>query len=279
MGRFAAGWAPGAFCLLLLALSLGSRAPARNQANQNPSLNDLSSFRVIAGDTLAIVNAGNLKRARARIKDLETNWDRAEARLRPRIPEQWLVIDKAIDAALVQLRADKPQAPAAKQALQNLLARLDQPAPAAPVEGANVETARLPVTDIVTVAEKLQPGANVLDVSFEPKDGKPAYAVRTYANGKVRDAVIDATNGAVMDPGTDVDESALDAEDKAELAALKGAKIALRQAIASAEQANGGRALNAGLEQVKGRAVWEILVQNSTQSQQIRIDPVTGKIL
>jgi uncharacterized membrane protein YkoI len=279
MGRFAAGWAPGAFCLLLLALGLGSRAPARDQANQNPSLSDLSSFRVIAVDTLAIVDAGNLRRARARIKDLETNWDRAEARLRPRIPEQWLVIDKAIDAALVQLRADKPQAPAAKQALQNLLARLDQPAPAAPVEGANVETARLPVTDIVTVAEKLQPGANVLDVSFEPKDGKPAYAVRTYANGKVRDAVIDATNGAVMDPGTDVDESALDAEDKAELAALKGAKIALRQAIASAEQANGGRALNAGLEQVKGRAVWEILVQNSTQSQQIRIDPVTGKVL
>jgi hypothetical protein len=50
-----------------------------------------------------------------------------------------------------------------------------------------------------------------------------------------------------------IDESALDAEDKAELVALKGAKITLRQAIASAEKANGGRALNAGLEQVRGR--------------------------
>jgi hypothetical protein len=49
-----------------------------------------------------------------------------------------------------------------------------------------------------------------------------------------------------------IDESTLDAEDKAELAALKGAKITLRQAIASAEKANGGRALNAGLEQGVG---------------------------
>jgi uncharacterized membrane protein YkoI len=63
------------------------------------------------------------------------------------------------------------------------------------------------------------------------------------------------------------------------LAALKGARIALRQAIASAEQAHGGRALDVGLEQVKGRAVWETLVHNATQSQQIHIDPVTGKIL
>ena len=74
-------------------------------------------------------------------------------------------------------------------------------------------------------------------------------------------------------------EPALDAEDKAELAALKGAKITLRQAIASAEKANGGHTLNAGLEQVRGRAVWEILIQNTTQPQQIHIDPITGKIL
>ena len=50
------------------------------------------------------------------------------------------------------------------------------------------------------------------------------------------------------------------------MAALKGAKITLRQAIASAEKAGEGRALNAGLEQVGGRSVWEILIQNTTQS-------------
>jgi len=60
---------------------------------------------------------------------------------------------------------------------------------------------------------------------------------------------------------------------------LKGAKITLREAIASAEKAYGGRAVNAGLEQVRGRAVWEILVQSTTKSRKIHIDPIAGKIL
>jgi uncharacterized membrane protein YkoI len=282
MQRFSPGRALGARCLLLLALGPWGGALAQDAANQSQSLGDLSSFRTIAVDTLAIVNTGNLARAKARIKDLETNWDAAEAKLRPRDPEQWRILDKAIDAALVQLRADRPQALASKDALQNLLASFDrsnQSATAAPGEPATVESARLSVTDIIAAAEKLQVGASVLDVSFEPKDGQPAYAVRTYANGKVWDGLLDGTSGAAIDQGTVIDESALDAEDKAELAALKGVKITLRQAIASAEKANGGRALNAGLEQVRGRAVWEILIQNTTQPQQIHIDPITGKIL
>jgi uncharacterized membrane protein YkoI len=282
MKRFFAGRTLGAICLLLFALGLTGRAPAQDAANQNQPVGDLSPFRTIAADTLAIVNTGNLTRAKARIKDLETKWDRAEAKLRPRDPERWLTIDKAIDAALVQLRADKPEASASKAALQSLLASFDrsnQGATAAAGESASIETARLSVTDIIAAAEKLRAGASVLDVSFEPKDGKPAYAVRTYANGKVWDGLLDGISGAAIDQGTAMDESALDAEDKAELAALKGAKITLRQAVASAEKAAGGRALNAGLEQVRGRAIWEILIQDTTKPQQIHIDPITGKIL
>jgi uncharacterized membrane protein YkoI len=265
----------GALCLLLL--MLGGRAQAQDAANQSQPLGNLSSFRTIAVDTLAIVNSGNLARAKTRIKDLERCWDGAEPQLRPRDPERWRIIDKAIDGALVQLRADKPQSLAAKDALQNLLASLDRPR--ATVAPATAESAPLSVTDIIAAAEKLQAGASVLDVSFEPKDGQPVYAVRTYANGKVWDGLLDGTSGAAIDQGTVMDESALDAEDKAELAALKGAKITLRQAIASAEKLNGGRALNAGLEQIHGRAVWEILIQKTTQPQQIHIDPISGKIL
>jgi uncharacterized membrane protein YkoI len=275
MQRFFSSRALGALCFLLLALNLWALAK-----DPEKPLGDLSSFRAIAADTLAIVSSGNLPRAKARIKDLETNWDRAEARLRPRNPERWLVIDKAIDAALVQLRADRPQASASKDALQNLLASFDRSdQTVSPGEAATVEPAKLSVTDIIAAAEKLQAGASVLDVSFEPQEGKPVYAVRTYANGKVWDGLFDGTSGAAIGQGTVIDESALDAEDKAELAALKGAKVTLRQAIASAEKVNGGRALNAGLEQVGGRAVWEILIPSTTQPQQIHIDPVTGKIL
>src|ERR1700676_3242104 len=282
MPRFSPGRALGALCLLMLVLNMCGPPLAAEAANQNQPLGDLSSFRTIATDTLAIVNSGNLARAKARIKDLETRWDGAEAKLRPRNPERWQTIDKAIDSALQQLRADKPQASASKDALQALLADLDRPGqPAAVPAGATaaIESARLSVTEIIAAAEKLQVGASVLDVSFEPQDGKPVYAVRTYANGKVWDGLFDGTSGAAIGKGTVIDESALDAEDKAEVAALKGAKITLRQAIASAEKVNGGRALNAGLEQVRGRAVWEILIPGTTQPQQIHIDPITGKIL
>jgi uncharacterized membrane protein YkoI len=272
----------GAPCFVLLVFSLSSEAVAQHAANQVLTQRDLSSFRSIAEDTLAIVNMGNLKRAKSRIKDLETDWDRAEPKLRPRSPEQWRKIDKAIDAALQQLRADSPQAAAAKEALQSLLAELDQPnesAAVAPGKAEATQSARLSIADIIAALEKLRADDSVLDVSFEPKDGQAAYAVRTNANGKVWDGLIDGLTGAAIGDGTVTDESALDDEDKAELAASIHAKITLRQAIEIAEKANDGRALNAGLEQVRGRVVWEILFQNAKHHQQIRIDPITGKIL
>jgi hypothetical protein len=122
MQKFPPGRALGAACLLLLALSPWRGALAEDAAIQSQPLGDLSSFRTIAVDTLAIINTGNLRRAKARLKDLETNWDAAEAKLRPRNPERWRILDKAVDAALVQLRADRPQALASKDAFQNLLA-------------------------------------------------------------------------------------------------------------------------------------------------------------
>ena len=271
-----------ALCSLLLALTLSSQGLAQQAASRSLSQVDISPFRRIAEDTLAIVDAGNLKRAKARIKDLETDWDRAEAKLRPRSPEQWRTIDKAIDAALLQLRADSPQAPTAKEALQNLLGELDRLNQSAAVAPGKIEAgdaAKLPITDIIAVVEKLQAGSSVLDVSFEPKDGQPAYAVRTYANGKVWDGLLDGVTGAAIGGGTVIDESALDDEDKAEVAASKHAKSTLRQAIETAEKASEGRALNAGLEQVRGRVVWEILIQSTKGSRQVHIDPITGRIL
>jgi uncharacterized membrane protein YkoI len=271
----------GAVNVVLLAFALSGEASAQQAANQSLTPRDLSSFHAIAEDALAVVNTGNLKRAKARIKDLETDWDRAEAKLRPRSPEQWRTIDKAIDAALLQLRADSPQAPAAKEALQNLLVELDRPNQSAAVAPGKTEAVepKRSITDIIAAVEKLQPGASLLDVSFEPKDGQPVYAVRTYANGKVWDGLIDGLTGAAIGSGTVMDESALDDEDKAEVAALKAAKATLRQAIETAEKAGEGRALNAGLEQVRGRVVWEILIQNAKLPRQVHIDPITGKIL
>lgn len=88
-------------------------------------LGDLSSFRTISSDTLALLQAGKQKQATNRIGDLETAWDVAQARLQARDKTTWTLIDGKIDTVLRTLRAAKPDTAAEKAALDDLLSHLN----------------------------------------------------------------------------------------------------------------------------------------------------------
>ena len=87
------------------------------------SLGDLTSFKKIAEDTLALVGKKQMPEAKARIKDLETAWDVAEETVKARNPAKWNSADKSIDKALAELRSSEPDPAACAKALKIVIAK------------------------------------------------------------------------------------------------------------------------------------------------------------
>jgi uncharacterized membrane-anchored protein len=94
------------------------------QAAAASPLGDLSAFRTITQDTLRLLNTGDQSGATTRVDDLETEWDNAEARLRPKDKAAWTAIDGKIDTVLRELRATSPQPGSEKAALTTLFTAL-----------------------------------------------------------------------------------------------------------------------------------------------------------
>jgi uncharacterized membrane-anchored protein len=85
---------------------------------------EVTEFRSITEDTLTKLRAGDQAGATARIKDLETAWDRDQSSLQPMDQTAWTYLDGRIDTVLRALRASKPDKATEEQALTALLTAL-----------------------------------------------------------------------------------------------------------------------------------------------------------
>ena len=95
--------------------------PGEGQSPRPSPLGDLATFRKITQDTLGLLNAGNQSGATTRVDDLETEWDNAEARLKPKDKAAWTTVDRKIDTVLRELRATSPKPASERAALTALL--------------------------------------------------------------------------------------------------------------------------------------------------------------
>lgn len=133
-------------------------------------------------------------------------------------------------------------------------------------------TARVPLDQAMTIAERLHDGSKAADVNFEIS-GPPVYRVRTVKNEHIYENVIDAITGSVSQHEIASSLKELDREDLANIIALKWIKQELSDAVRVAEKAAEGKALAGGLMKQDGKLNFVVLVATGDRLKEVLLEP------
>lgn len=138
-------------------------------------------------------------------------------------------------------------------------------------------SAKVSMLDAISAAEK-EANGKAYSVSFESRNGKPDYKVKTYQNNGIWLGMVDATSGQVSGTGKTIQQGRLDKEDRVEVKGIQNAQKTLTDAVKAAEQHASGKAIDAALTDTKGKLAYEVEVVKNSAVQKVMVDPSSGKV-
>lgn len=154
-----------------------------------------------------------------------------------------------------------------------------------PATGAKIESpaaiqafnaAKMSLPQAIAAIQKQSRG-KVLDVSFENKSGTPMYKATVWANNAEEMWTVDANTGKVTNSTeAPMPQAKLDQEDQTEVHGIDSAKIDLSQAVRTAEQKSGGKAIDAGIEAHNGMTSYEVQTLKNGTMQAFTVNPQNG---
>jgi uncharacterized membrane protein YkoI len=132
-----------------------------------------------------------------------------------------------------------------------------------------VMTAPVSLAQAIATAEKESQG-RTLEAGAEEEDGRVLYEVTTLADGKIYEFMIDPQSGAVLD--REVEEAEQDD-------LVTGNVVEILNAMAAAETASNGTAIEAELEMEDGQAVYEVEVASGDVLTTVLVDAMSGQVI
>ena len=167
---------------------------------------------------------------------------------------------------------------AANMRSQSMSSQSDRPGTPAREDATPFRNAKLSLTQAIADSQKEMRG-KTFDARFEVWQGRPAYVIRTYSANQVWQSRIDADTGQPIGQPTTVSQTELGPQVQRDITALNNAATSLDQAVRSAEQREGGKAIMASVRSSRGGiATYNVDLVKNGRVRTAMIDASTGQM-